>query len=111
MPFENYNDVLRFKNTLKSEGYTISIKEASAEYSDLPTDQYTCQSYKLLLHWLDDVVAEVQQQYRRDPSGTVTVTSAFQHRPLLVIVPLLDPNNRQAKNVSGSSHQPVACHA
>jgi hypothetical protein len=42
-------------------------------------------------------------------------TSATQeplhNKPLLFIVPLLDPNNRQAKNVRSSSHQPVACRA
>jgi hypothetical protein len=38
---------------------------------------------------------------------TVTVTSAFQHRPLLVRVPLLDPNNRQAKKCE--EQPPTGC--
>jgi hypothetical protein len=43
---------------------------------------------------------------------TVTATSAFQHRPLLVIVPLLDPKNRQARNVKvqlGPPKRPACC--
>jgi hypothetical protein len=32
-------------------------------------------------------------------AAPATVTSAVQHRPRLVTVPLLDPSNRQAKNV------------
>jgi hypothetical protein len=50
--------------------------------------------------------ARLLPQPRRDAVGavTVTVTSAFQQRPLLVIVPLLVPLlNRQAKNVRSSS--------